>query len=133
MQWKEEYSVKVDEIDEQHKKLIDIINKLYITVSASVVNENNLGKIFKELVDYADYHFETEEKYFDKFDYPQKEKHKLEHVKYTQKVLDWYIQYNNGKIGISLEVTDFLVSWWTNHILNVDKGYSEFFNGHGLH
>jgi len=133
MQWKEEYSVKVDEIDEQHKKLIGIINELHVTVSADEVNEDNLGRIFKELVDYADYHFETEEKYFEMFDYPQKEEHKLKHIKYTQKVLDWYIQYNNSKIGISLEVTDFLVNWWTNHILNIDREYSQFFNEHGLH
>ena len=67
--WKEEYSVKVKEIDEQHQEFIKILSDVYNTV-ISKESKREILELFKELVDFAKIHFETEEKYFDQFHYP---------------------------------------------------------------
>ena len=63
LHWKQEYSVNIKEIDQQHRKLFDLINLLY---DSSLLNEKEdiLEKIFVELKDYAFVHFKDEEKYF---------------------------------------------------------------------
>ena len=73
--WLPEYSVEVAEIDEQHKKFILLMNDLADAVDIGC-QEITIGDTIKQLAEYADYHFLTEEKYFDNFDYVDSVKHK---------------------------------------------------------
>lgn len=66
VQWSEKLSVGIKEIDDQHKHFIGIVNKLHESVEKGDVTDE-LDKIFVELNDYAAFHFETEEKYFENF------------------------------------------------------------------
>mgnify|MGYP000867218199 FL=1 len=65
VEWKSEFSLGISEIDEQHKKILAIINKLYDLFSNKEHQDiAEIERIIKELADYAVYHFQTEEKYF---------------------------------------------------------------------
>ena len=127
----EKFSVKVREIDLQHKKLIDLINTLF---DAMKVGKGNavLQTVIKELVVYTGYHFSTEEKYMKQFSYPALEKHREEHKSFVQKVTDLQKEFDGRKVSLSLEVMNFLKEWLTHHILEVDMAYSSFFNEKGL-
>ena len=83
--WDDSFSVKVKEIDAQHKRLVDMLNELYDAMRQGKGKEV-LGKIIGGLIEYTDVHFKTEEKYFDKFGYPETEAHKKEHSDFVQKV-----------------------------------------------
>lgn len=131
MQWQEKYSVKVKEIDDQHRKLFDMINSLH---DAMIERRGKvaMGGLLQELVVYAETHFKLEENYMVKFNYLGHMGQQSEHGRFTKKVLDFQKDFNEGKIIFSLEVMNFLRDWLVNHILVTDMKYSSFFNERGL-
>ncbi len=131
-EWKDEMSVNVKEIDSQHKKLVNLLNELHSAMLERKSKEA-LGKILDELIDYADIHFRTEEKYFDRFGYPETDAHKKEHRDFVEKVLDFRKGYREGRLLLSMDVMNFLKDWLKNHIMGSDQKYSKFFNEKGLY
>lgn len=131
--WNEAYSLGVVEIDVQHKKMFSIINRLYSAMQAAT-EKTELAIILGELAAYADYHFSTEEKYFEEFDYDEKEAHIKAHNVYIDKVTEFLREYNSKEntAVLSVKILDFLKEWWTGHILGEDRGYVDCFHEHGL-
>lgn len=130
--WNDSFSVKVLAIDQQHKKLVDMINEL-TDAMRSGKGRDILNKIISGLILYTGTHFKTEEKYFDQFDYPEAEIHKKEHEAFVLKVLEFKKGFEKGDLNLTVEIMDFLSDWLQNHIKGSDKKYSQFFNDHGLH
>lgn len=87
-----------------------------------------IGKILSGLDDYAVFHFKTEENYFDRFGYPGTAAHKKEHGDFDKKVSDFKSDFDQGKIGLSIQLMNFLRDWLQNHIQGVDKKYGPFLN-----
>lgn len=131
IKWDISYSVNVKEIDEQHQQFIQILNKLYESVSHGT-EQKELKVILDELVKYTDLHFKTEEKYFDKFNYENSSEHKIEHAKLRKQVADFYKKFAEGKAEISVGLLDFLEDWLVEHLDIQDKKYVECFNKNGL-
>ncbi len=131
--WKDEYSVGVKELDDQHKKLMEMINQLSQLYKQKQFKSSETTTIFKEFVDYANYHLDTEEHYFNLYGYPEKDQHIPFHDKYRAKTEELKKKYAAGQIeDVLFEIDNFIYEWWTWHILNVDKGYSKFFQANGL-
>ena len=131
IQWNDSLSVNVVEIDKQHQKLVGMINELNDAMRQGK-GKDALGKIVNGLIIYAGTHFKTEEKYFDQFGYPDTNSHKKEHLDFTAKVYEFKDGFDKGKIGLTLQVMDFLSDWLGHHIKSVDKRYGSFFNEKGL-
>ena len=131
IEWKENFSVGVQEIDTQHKSLINMINELNDAMKNRKGKEA-LEKIIQNLVSYVEKHFSTEERYFDKFGYPNTMEHKKEHSDFVQKVLEFNEGFEKGKLGLSIDVMRFLSDWLKNHILGSDQKYVRFFAEKGL-
>lgn len=129
--WEEGLSVKVSEIDSQHKKLIELINKLHDAMKERKASEV-LSVVIDELVDYAISHFQIEEKYFDKFGYIKATAHKKEHKDFVNKVASFKNDFSKGKAMLSMEIMEFLKGWLINHIKKIDMAYSDFFIEKGL-
>lgn len=129
--WNDNLSVKVLAIDQQHKKLIDMMNELSDAMKSGK-GRDILSKIISGLILYTGTHFKTEEKYFDQFDYPEAEIHKKEHEAFVLKVLEFKKGFEKGDLNLTVEIMDFLSDWLQNHIKGSDKKYSQFFNDHGL-
>lgn len=129
--WEEKYSVNVKEIDDQHKKLVQLVNELH---DAMLVGKGKqiTSKVLQSLIDYTAHHFATEEKYMTKFNYPAYPQHKAEHDNLVKQVLDFQDKFNNGQAVISLDLMKFLKDWLINHILGTDKKFGPFFNAKGL-
>ena len=130
MKWDDSFSVNVREIDLQHQKLVEMINKFYEHVGKDI--DKAFRTLLDSMVEYTKYHFSTEEKYFEKFTYPDSASHTDVHKKFTEKVLDVRSRLNQGKAVITMEITNFLKDWLTHHIKEDDKAYGKFFNDHGL-
>lgn len=129
--WTDKFSVDVKTFDEQHKNLINLINDLYDAMKLGKGNQI-LGKIFDSLIDYTKNHFNDEEEVMRKVFYPEYLNHKSEHVKLTDKVLEYKKKFENNEILISVDLLGFLRDWLTNHIMNTDKKYGEFFKNKGI-
>ena len=132
MSWKEEYSVRVNLIDQQHRKLIDLLNQLYDGLKAQRGKEV-LGPVLHELVGYTESHFTTEERLMQTHGYPGFQPHKLEHQMLVKKVRDFQKDFEAGKSAVSIELMSFLKGWLENHILKTDKQYSSHFEKKGVH
>ena len=129
--WKPEYSVQVEEIDEEHKELVKLINKLYDAINTLKVKEE-LESIIKELIEFSQYHFDTEEKYFDKFKYEHSVEHKKEHKIFKEKMLDTSKKFKNKEIEVTFELVDFLEDWLIDHLIEEDQKYVKCFKNNGL-
>jgi hemerythrin-like metal-binding protein len=130
--WTDALSVNIKEIDVQHQRLVELINKLHDSMKAGK-GIDVLGPILSDLVRYTISHFATEETYFRKFAYPEFEQHKKEHDDLTRKAKALKASFDQGKQTISIEVLYFLKDWLNNHILKTDKQYNPFLNSKGLH
>jgi len=129
-EWKEEYSVHVKIMDAQHKRLFEVIDVLYQYI-LNKGTKDELADIFKRLNEYANTHFLTEEKYFKDFGYQEADIHTALHQKFKDDLAETEARAVDENFN-TLELLIFLENWWINHILDVDKKYSEFFNEHGL-
>ena len=131
MKWIDDFGVGVEEIDHQHKDLINMINELFDAMSVGQANDV-LGEIINNLIRYAVIHFDTEEGYFDQFDYEFSEDHKEEHRKFKEDVGKFKEGFETGNIVLSMEVFKFLKNWLINHIIGEDQKYKECFRENGL-
>jgi hemerythrin-like metal-binding protein len=129
--WSENYSVGISEIDEQHKKLVDIINDLF---DAFLKQESQkiIGKIIEDLVEYTIYHFKSEEQFFEKHHYSGTEAHIAEHDAFTEQIRKFSEEFNAGKVTVSDEVMTYLKEWLIKHIIGSDKRYSYDFKRRGI-
>jgi len=132
IQWNSSLSIGINEIDEQHKKLIVMINQLQDAMRVGKGKEI-LGTTLNELVRYTVYHFSTEEKYFDRYDYPETATHIDEHAKFIREVSAFKKEFEEGRIGITIKLMNFLSDWLVNHIMGSDKKFGPYLNEKGIH
>ncbi|MCL2155729.1 MAG: bacteriohemerythrin [Leptospirales bacterium] len=131
VEWHDSYSVGIKLIDEQHKKLIELTNKLYNSCASDnekIESDSIFFNAFNEIVDYVNYHFSIEEKVMERINYPEYKMHKQIHMIFTNKVLSKAEGFNLGKTNNSLYFTYNLISfvyylrdWVLNHIAATDK------------
>ncbi len=131
MKWSDDFSVKVLSIDEQHKKLFTLINDFYSGLEKKSSKER-MAELIKGLKDYSLYHFSTEEKYMEMYNFYGYKNHKKEHEIFITKIIDISERYESGRLVISLEITDFIKNWIVNHVLGTDKKYSSLFIDKGV-
>ncbi|ABB33335.1 hemerythrin-like metal-binding protein [Geobacter metallireducens RCH3] len=129
--WNDSLSVKVKQFDDQHKKLVEMLNQLFDAMKAgkgSLV----VGDILKQLIAYTQTHFAAEERLMTQYGYADLEIHKKEHNALVVQVLDLQKQFQDGKAVLTQNVMTFLRDWLSKHIQGDDKKYGVFFNGKGV-
>ena len=81
--WENAYSVGIKDIDKQHKKLFELVNKLYdLNDNANIKEE--IRDILYAFSDYTKVHFKDEEDYMKSISYPELEKHKEIHERIVE-------------------------------------------------
>lgn len=132
LEWSPELSVGIEEIDEQHKVLVGMVNKLY---NETVIKQGGLAvthSVLQELVHYTIIHFSVEESLFRVFDYPHYDNHKKQHEDLKRQVVAIYDQVSSGKETVNIELIMFLRKWLKTHIMKDDKTSSAFLLERGL-
>ena len=129
--WKDEYSVGINSIDQQHKKLIHMINQLQTAVKYSTGEEFE-REALNELVDYTKTHFTYEEGMMEQNGYPDFEAHKAQHVKMIKKVEEVLAEYEKDSDTAMENALGYLSEWLINHINGTDKEYSSFMISKGV-
>ncbi|HMA64703.1 MAG TPA: bacteriohemerythrin [Chitinispirillaceae bacterium] len=131
MEWNDSMSVGVQQIDNEHKKLVDLVNTLNDSMKNGKSKEA-LQIVFSELVDYTIEHFSNEELLMQKVNYSNITVHKREHDELTKKVRVLKDDFISGKMMVSIEVRDFLKNWIVNHIQKTDKLYTKAMNDNAI-
>ena len=130
--WTDKLSVGIVSVDEQHKKLVNLLNELYEGILEGHPKEV-LDYVLGELLKYTKRHFSYEETLFAKTGYADSAAHKKEHDDLIKQVLEAQAKYKAGVTGThSLEVMKFLKQWLTNHIQGTDKKYGPHMIAKGI-
>lgn len=132
MQWVDELSVNIRWVDEQHIRLIDLINELHKAMSSGKGKEA-IADVLTQLKEYTVFHFGREEKEFTKYGYPESETHKVAHQMFVAKIDSFEEKILSGRSSVTMEVLDFLKDWLIKHIMGVDQQYGPFFNQKGMY
>ena len=128
--WDNKLSVDIQEIDEQHKLLVSLVNQLYESIVRND-EEEVIHSILNQLVQYTVIHFAVEESLMRIFHYPQYETHKSHHEDLTRQVYEIQERIQKGE-KVSMDLLNFLRKWLTNHIMLEDKEYSPYLLSKGL-
>jgi hemerythrin-like metal-binding protein len=131
VEWKDEYSVGIESIDKQHKKLLALINQLQTAVDYSTGEEFE-REALDELVDYTKTHFTYEEGLMEQNAYPDFEPHKAKHNEMIKEVEAVLAEYEEDHDLAMEHGSKFLKNWLINHINGTDKEYSDFLIGKGV-
>lgn len=129
--WDSSLSVNIEVIDDQHKKLLALINELSEATLQGRAHQV-VGVVIAELVTYTDNHFALEEQLMREHGYPGLAMHKLEHDQLLVKVTELNAKSLAGHKVISLAVLDFLKNWLIHHIKVTDMQYKPFMNARGI-
>ncbi len=117
--WSKILSVGIDEIDEDHRKLIQIFNILNHAVAEGDSPEY-LAATLEELINCTVWHFSHEERLMLKYRYGETEQHKAEHrelIQTAKELQQGILQAGRPMVG---EQVEFLERWLTEHILTAD-------------
>ena len=120
LNWSDSLSVNHEEIDSQHKKLVNLVNALHDHMAAGDANDV-IGKVLDRMIEYTAFHFATEERLMADSAYPNAGLHKIEHKKLVEKAVDLQKRFKSGQGQITLEVMNFLRDWLKHHIAESDK------------
>lgn len=131
IEWSSELSVNVPSIDEQHRKLVNMINALNYAMEDGLTDEA-LRNIFDGLLLYTHKHFEYEEELLMRTGFPATAAHQREHDALRERVKGLQQRVASGEMVLGVEVMDFLRDWLVNHIMGSDRAYSKHLVEQGI-
>lgn len=131
IEWDECYSVGVARFDEQHRRLVGMINRLD-DASRQGTEQQILLQVFSDLAGYTKTHFADEERLMEEHDYPALAGHREEHRKLSRDLAGFYTSFFTSKKPLTNDMTAFLKGWLCDHILGTDKQYALFFSERGI-
>ncbi|MBF0138583.1 MAG: hemerythrin family protein [Magnetococcales bacterium] len=123
--WNESLSVGCTEIDNDHKKLVGLLNNLIVAVSENR-GRDVVGKVLNDLLSYTAWHFRHEERLMQTYRYEGIIAHKNEHAELIGHADSLRRQFQEKEVDITQEVIDFLKQWLTHHILETDLHMGRF-------
>ena len=118
--WMPELDTGIDEIDRQHRRIVEYINKLHELRTTQ--DREALGNVIGEMVDYTVSHFVFEESLMENAGYLFSGPHKKVHELFTRRVMDLQMRFDAGE-DVTGELHGMLSRWLFNHIRNEDHGY----------
>ena len=127
IEWSAALETGDQEIDSQHRKFIDIINKLQNAFFSDEVGDttNIQLSILQELLDYTKYHFGYEEQRMRDAQYPDVSGHWRLHKDFEQATYEKYRRLTLGDCVLNSELLMFIRTWLVNHILKEDQLFAK--------
>jgi hemerythrin len=121
--WSPAYNVNIKTIDDQHRVLVDILNRLFVAVSKRE-GDKAIAGILDALVTYTQTHFALEERLMRQAKYKDLEPHMEEHRKLLEQLDQLCKKHLVEEKAIYFEMLSFLKTWLKEHIQGVDTKYS---------
>ena len=123
--WHKSFEIGIEQFDEDHKHLVDLLNKTFENFTAGA-NHEFLEPVLDELVDYATYHFAAEERWMKEHGFTGLQKHREEHEKFRLRIVEIQKEYHSREVNLTREVLNFLNNWLFDHILRTDAEFARF-------
>lgn len=123
--WLPAYSVGNQTIDDQHKELLEMVNRLHLSIVKNKVDEE-VAQVLKDLIAYTQYHFDEEENYMHQAGFPHLKEHMKIHREIINSIGGYLMKLKNGQKVSVFQLISFLRDWLTKHILVEDMKYKTF-------
>ena len=124
--WNDAYSVGVLALDDQHKKLVGMINRLAdCNAARNCGSSGAFHEVLSRMFDYSQVHFKAEEDYLQRIGYPQLADQKIEHAAFVGKMAGFSMAASEG-VQDETAVHRYLKDWLLSHILESDMQYRPF-------
>jgi hemerythrin-like metal-binding protein len=122
--WTEEFITGIESIDDQHRQLVDLVNK-FEEASRKGRGSRVMSDILNDLVGYTQEHFAHEERIMAESGFPATREHTARHRQLLQKVERFQYEFEKEGKRVTGEVRDLLRYWISSHILQDDMAYAE--------
>lgn len=130
IKWNETFVLGIDEIDTQHKSIIENFEKFSAAIQEGSASEMLLD-MATFLTGYAKEHFATEERYMVQYHYPRIAEQRQEHADFTQDAEELLkrLVYEGSSREIAAELAGKMIRWVIQHIRNHDRDMVQFVKG----
>ena len=130
--WSDQYSVGVSRMDDHHRQIFDIVNRLHATMKEGKAKEA-IGPLMDELIEFTEFHFREEEVLMDKIKYPALLAQKQAHQQFVSQLQAFKQEMNEGQNTlVAIKVSKMATDWLKDHILKMDKKYEEHMKANGI-
>lgn len=131
IEWSEDLSVNIQEIDLQHRQLVALVGDLEKALDTGA-DKQIMGRVIRELNVYVRDHFTTEERWMRRHEFPELDAHAREHEVFVDKLLHFELDHLSGRAEVSAELLDYLAHWFETHVSGYDRQYAKFFQEKGV-
>jgi hemerythrin len=125
IEWQDEYTVGVKELDDQHRSLLNTINML-LEEQRDKYEAAKFSPALSSLIHYAYTHFATEERYLLQVHFPDLKQHVLDHIDFIMKTLGLALRIESSEDESRIELLRYLKEWYSSHVLGTDRQYIPF-------
>ena len=127
LQWTQDLSVGVEEIDSQHRELFDRINNLDSAMKRGTAKEE-VVRLIEFIDEYVVIHFGAEEKYMIDYNYAGYALHKTKHDWFKKEFSDIRTNLDTGGVtpDLIMRSNNLLITWFSNHIRSIDMMLGSF-------
>ena len=119
LEWKEEYATGIDDVDDEHRDLIDVINRLHELLLADDARLT-VPAFFARLIDGVSAHFALEERIMSESAYPDREAHRADHERLLDEMRDLVQAFANAEEVDSVDLAMRLEPWFSHHFATHD-------------
>lgn len=133
IEWSDDLSIGIKEIDEQHRKSVDLFSAI---IEAKEKNmDQELMNYIAELIEHWKMHFKYEESLMEEYDYSGITDHKRVHGEITNNISNLEKMYSKGFEYVISSLSAYLNLWIDEHIAHInseDKKLGKYLNSKGI-
>jgi hemerythrin len=123
-EWINDYSIGIEEIDIQHKRILLLIKKIYILTGQSIDHARRV-EMLEELIRYMRFHFSSEEILMGVYQYPKISEQKSQHWQLLADLENKYTEIKSNR-GEVVQLLFLMLNWFVDHDNKYDKEFGEF-------
>jgi len=124
-EWRPDYSLGHGDIDGEHKRLFELASDLHCAMTQGK-GKDTLSATLDKLLAYTKTHFAHEEHLMQSSHYPEYAEHKAAHDALTARVIEFQREFEAGRVGMTIELLQFLKDWLRTHIGDTDHKVASF-------
>lgn len=130
IEWTPSLSVGVEEIDRQHQELFRRAERLMVALR--VGDRSEIAPLLEFLSEYAEAHFEAEEREMDRHAYPGAGEHRVEHDDFRKTLvkLSRDLEARGTSPLLVLSLHNWLSDWLRRHVGGADQALGRFLRAH---
>jgi hemerythrin len=116
LEWRDEYSTGIEDVDDEHRDLIDIVNRLHALMLATD-SKLTVPAFIDGLIKGVSAHFALEERIMDESGYPESARHREDHERLLDELREFKAAFARAEEVDSVELAMRLEPWFSRHLI----------------